>query len=171
MLPVAVPGLVLGLGYIFFFNAPSNPLNPLFGTLALMVVCTIAHFYTVPHLMVVGTLMRTDPEIDMAARALQSTPAGTARRIHLPMLLPTLIDVFGYFFVNAMTTVSALIFLFTANSRVGAIAVVNLLEGSRYGQAAALAVLIMVISMVATGLQLALRAFVLRRQPWRRKTS
>lgn len=170
MLPVAVPGLVLGLGYIFFFNAPSNPLNPFFGTLTLMVVCTIAHFYTVPHLMVVGTLMRTDPEIDMAARALQSTPAGTARRIHWPMLLPTLIDVFGYFFVNAMTTVSALIFLFTANSRVGAIAVVNLLEGSRYGQAAALAVLIMLISMVATGLQLALRAFVLRRQPWRRKT-
>ena len=59
---------------------------------------------------------------------------------------------------------------FTANSRVGAIAVVNLLEGSRYGQAAALAVLIMLISMVAMGLQLTLRAFVLRRQPWRRKT-
>ena len=170
MLPVAVPGLVLGLGYIFFFNAPANPLNPLFGTLALMVVCTIAHFYTVPHLMVVGTLMRTDPEIDLAARALQSTPAGTARRIHLPMLLPTMIDVFGYFFVNAMTTVSALIFLFTANSRVGAIAVVNLLEGSRYGQAAALAVLIMLISVVATTLQIVLRAFILGRQPWRRKT-
>jgi iron(III) transport system permease protein len=169
MLPVAVPGLVLGLGYIFFFNAPANPLNPLFGTLALMIICTIAHFYTVPHLMVVGTLVRTDPEIDMAARALQSTPAGTARRIHLPMLLPTIIDVFGYFFVNAMTTVSALIFLFTANSRVGAIAVVNLLEGSRYGQAAALAVLIMLISVAATALQLALRAFVLGRQPWRRK--
>ena len=170
MLPVAVPGLVLGLGYIFFFNAPSNPLNLLFGTLTLMIVCTIAHFYTVPHLMVVGTLMRTDPEIDMAARALQSTPAGTARRIHLPMLLPTMIDVFGYFFVNAMTTVSALIFLFTANSRVGAIAVVNLLEGSRYGQAAALAVLIMLISVAATTVQIALRAFILGRQPWRRKT-
>jgi iron(III) transport system permease protein len=170
MLPVAVPGLVLGLGYIFFFNEPENPLNPLFGTLSLMIVCTIAHFYTVPHLMVVGTLLRTDAEIDMAARALQSTPAGTARRIHFPMLLPTLVDVFGYFFVNAMTTVSALIFLFTANSRVGAIAVVNLLEGSRYGQAAALAVLIMVISMGATGIQLALRTFILRRQPWRRKT-
>jgi len=170
MLPVAVPGLVLGLGYIFFFNAPDNPLNLLFGTLTLMVVCTIAHFYTVPHLMVVGTLMRTDPEIDMAARALQSTPASTARRIHLPMLLPTMIDVFGYFFVNAMTTVSALIFLFTANSRVGAIAVVNLLEGSRYGQAAALAVLIMLISVVATALQIVLRAFILGRQPWRRKT-
>jgi iron(III) transport system permease protein len=169
MLPVAVPGLVLGLGYIFFFNAPDNPLNLLFGTLTLMVVCTIAHFYTVPHLMVVGTLMRTDPEIDMAARALQSTPASTARRIHLPMLLPTMIDVFGYFFVNAMTTVSALIFLFTANSRVGAIAVVNLLEGSRYGQAAALAVLIMLISVVATALQIVLRAFILGRQPWRRK--
>ena len=169
MLPVAVPGLVLGLGYIFFFNAPANPLNPLFGTLSIMVVCTIAHFYTVPHLMVVGTLLRTDPEIDLAARALQSTPAGTARRIHLPMLLPTMVEAFGYFFVNAMTTVSALIFLFTSNSRVGAIAVVNLLEGSRYGQAAALAVLIMLISVVATALQISLRAFILGRQPWRRR--
>ena len=86
------------------------------------------------------------------------------------MRLPTLIDVFGYFFVKAMTTVPALIFLFTANSRVGAIAVVNLLEGSRYGQAAALAVLIMLISVVATALQIALRTFILGRQPWRRKT-
>jgi iron(III) transport system permease protein len=167
MLPVAVPGLVLGLGYIFFFNAPSNPLNPVFGTVTLMVICTIAHFYTVPHLMVVGTLLRTDPEIDMAARALQSTPTGTARRIHWPVILPTMVDVAGYFFVNAMTTVSALIFLFTANSRVGAIAVVNLLEGSRYGQAAALAVIIMLISIMATLLQIALRAYILKRQPWR----
>ncbi len=167
MLPVAVPGLVLGLGYIFFFNAPANPLNVFFGTLTIMVVCTIAHFYTVPHLMVVGTLLRADPEIDLAARALQSSPAGTARRIHWPMLLPTMIDVCGYFFVNAMTTVSALIFLFTANSRVGAIAVVNLLEGSRFGQAAALAVLIMLISIAVTlGLNI-IKHFILRSQPWR----
>ena len=167
MLPVAVPGLVLGLGYIFFFNAPYNPLHPIFGTVTLMVICTIAHFYTVPHLMVVSTLLRTDPEIDMAARALQSTPAGTARRIHWPVILPTMVDVAGYFFVNAMTTVSALIFLFTANSRVGAIAVVNLLEGSRYGQAAALAVIIMLLSVVATLVQIGLRVFILKRQPWR----
>jgi len=48
-LPMAVPGLVLGLGYIFFFNSPSNPLNFLYGTLAILVINTMAHFYTVAH--------------------------------------------------------------------------------------------------------------------------
>jgi iron(III) transport system permease protein len=171
MLPVAVPGLVLGLGYIFFFNEPANPLNVIYASLAILVLCTVAHFYTVPHLMVVGALLRADPEIDLAARALHATPTYTARRIHLPALLPTLVDVAGYYFVNAMTTVSALIFLFTANTRVGSIVVVNLLEGSRYGQAAALSIVIMLISLLATLVQIAVRTAILKGQPWHRRAS
>ena len=50
LIPMAVPGMVLGLGYIFFFNAPGNPLNFLYGTMAILVLATIAHFYTVSHL-------------------------------------------------------------------------------------------------------------------------
>src|SRR5262249_22380321 len=50
MIPLAVPGLVLGLGYIFFFNAPGNPLNFVYGSMAILVMCSIAHYYTVPHL-------------------------------------------------------------------------------------------------------------------------
>ena len=43
-LPLAVPGLVLGLGYIFFFNNPNNPFNFIYGTMAILVLCTIAHY-------------------------------------------------------------------------------------------------------------------------------
>lgn len=167
MLPVAVPGLVLGLGYVFFFNNPANPLHGLQGTMVLLVVCTVAHFYTVPHLMAVGGLVRLDREIDLAAQALRAGPAGAGRRVYLPYLAPTLVEMFGYFFVNAMTTVSALIFLFNAQTRVAAIAVVNLVEGSRFGQAAAFAVVLMVLSLVATGVQLAVRTLILRSQRWR----
>lgn len=170
MMPVAVPGLVLGLGYIFFFNNPANPLHALQGSLALIILCTVAHFYTVPHLMVVNELLRLDREIDLAAQALRIGPAGTARRIHVPVLLPTLIDVAGYFFVNAMTTVSALIFLFTAQTRPASIAVINLVEGSRIGQASAFAVVIMILSMLAATIQLTLRHLVIRAQGWRRQT-
>ena len=48
---MAVPGMVLGLGYIFFFNAPGNPLNFLYGTMAILVINTVVHYYTVvaPH--------------------------------------------------------------------------------------------------------------------------
>ncbi|WP_439492632.1 putative 2-aminoethylphosphonate ABC transporter permease subunit [Bosea sp. (in: a-proteobacteria)] len=171
MVPVAVPGLVLGLGYVFFFNNPANPLHGLQGTMLLIMLCTVAHFYTVPHLMAVNELQRLDREIDMAAQALRVRPAGAARRVYFPVLMPTLVDVAGYFFVNAMTTVSALIFLFTAQTRVAAIAVINLVEGSRIGQAAAFAVLIMAMSMVATAIQMVLRGLVLRSQNWRRRTT
>jgi iron(III) transport system permease protein len=167
MVPVAVPGLVLGLGYVLFFNNPDNPLHALQGTMLLIILCTVAHFFTVPHLMAVNELLRLDREIDMAAQALRVRPAGAARRVFFPILLPTLIDVAGYFFVNAMTTVSALIFLFTAQTRVAAIAVINLVEGSRIGQAAAFAVFIMAISVVAAAIQLTLRSIVLRAQGWR----
>jgi len=170
MVPVAVPGLVLGLGYVFFFNEPANPLHGLQGTMALMVICSMAHFFTVPHLMAVGGLLQLDREIDLAAKALRAGPVATGRKIHLPVLLPTLIDIAGYFFVNAMTTVSALIFLFTAHTRVAAIAVVNLVEGSRIGQAAAFATVIMLVSIAAALIQTALRAFVHRTQPWRGPT-
>jgi iron(III) transport system permease protein len=169
MVPVAVPGLVLGLGYVFFFNNPGNPLHFLQGTMLVIMLCTVAHFYTVPHLMAVNELLRLDREIDMAAQALRVRPTGAARRVFFPVLLPTLVDVAGYFFVNAMTTVSALIFLFTAQTRVASIAVINLVEGSRIGQAAAFAVVIMAISMVAAAIQLTLRALILRAQAWRRR--
>jgi iron(III) transport system permease protein len=52
MLPMAVPGMVLGLAYIFFFNNPANPLHAIYGTMTILVVCTVTHFYTV------GTLRR-----------------------------------------------------------------------------------------------------------------
>ncbi len=171
MVPIAVPGLVLGLGYVFFFNNPANPLHVLQGSMILLVLCTIAHFYTVPHLMAVGGLVKLDRETDLAARALRSGPVATGRRIHLPVLGPTLVDIAGYLFVNAMTTVSALVFLFNAQTRVAAVAVVNMAEGSRFGQATALAVLIMLICLFATALQMLLRALIVRRQTWRRRTT
>ena len=64
MLPMAVPGLVLGLGYIFFFNAPDNPLNGLYHTLTLLTICTIVHFYTTGHLTAVTALKALDAEFE-----------------------------------------------------------------------------------------------------------
>jgi iron(III) transport system permease protein len=62
MMPMAIPGMVLGLAYIFFFNNPDNPLNTIYGTLAIMVVCTVTHFYTVSHLTAVTALKQMDRE-------------------------------------------------------------------------------------------------------------
>ena len=73
MLPMAVPGLVLGLAYIFFFNSPSNPLHFLYGTMAILVICTVTHFYTVAHLTALTALKQMDREFEPVAASL--TPA------------------------------------------------------------------------------------------------
>ena len=64
MLPMAVPGMVLGLAYIFFFNNPANPLNVIYGTMAILVICTVTHFYTVAHLTALTALKQMDPEFE-----------------------------------------------------------------------------------------------------------
>ena len=70
LIPMAVPGLVLGLGYIFFPSEAANPLNFLYHTMA-MVVCTVVHFYTTGHLTAVTALKALDAEFEAVSASLK----------------------------------------------------------------------------------------------------
>ena len=168
MLPMAVPGLVLGLGYIFFFNAPANPLNGLYHTMTLLTVCTIAHFYTTGHLTAVTALKALDAEFEAVSASLKVPFWVTLRRVTLPICSPALIDIARYFFINAMTTISAVVFLYSPETKVAAIAILNLDEAGEMGAAAAMAVLITAASAAAMLAFTALAWTVDRRtQAWR----
>ena len=142
MLPMAVPGLVLGLGYIFFFNAPANPLNGLYHTVALLTACTIVHFYTTGHLTAVTALKSLDAEFESVSASLKVPFYKTFWRVTLPICTPALVDIARYFFINAMTTISAVVFLYSPQTKVAAIAILNLDEAGEIGAAAAMAILI-----------------------------
>ncbi|WP_295522426.1 putative 2-aminoethylphosphonate ABC transporter permease subunit [uncultured Pseudacidovorax sp.] len=168
MLPMAVPGLVLGLGYIFFFNAPWNPLNGLYQTMGLLVLCTVVHFYTTGHLTMVTALKAIDGEFEAVAASLKVTMFTTVRRVTLPICLPVLLDVSRYFFINAMTTISAVVFLYSPETRLASVAILNLDEAGEIGAAAAMAVLIAGSSAAVTVLYLLLGRWADRRtQRWR----
>jgi iron(III) transport system permease protein len=168
MLPMAVPGLVLGLGYIFFFNAPANPLNGLYHTLALLTVCTIVHFYTTGHLTAVTALKALDPEFESVSASLKVPFFKTFWRVTLPICTPALVDIARYFFINAMTTISAVVFLYSPETKVASIAILNLDEAGEIGAAAACAVLIAGANTIATFLFMALGAWVDKRtQAWK----
>lgn len=168
MLPMAVPGLVLGLGYIFFFNAPGNPLNGLYHTLTLLTLCTIVHFYTTGHLTAVTALKALDGEFEAVSASLKVPFFKTFWRVTLPICTPALVDIARYFFINAMTTISAVVFLYSPGTKVASIAILNLDEAGEIGAAAAMAVLIGVASTIATLLFMALAWWVNRRtQAWR----
>ncbi|WP_255440406.1 putative 2-aminoethylphosphonate ABC transporter permease subunit [Caenimonas sedimenti] len=169
MLPMAVPGLVLGLGYIFFFNEPDNPLNGLYHTVTLLTLCTIVHFYTTGHLTAVTALKSLDGEFEAVSASLKVPFFKTFWRVTLPICTPALVDIARYFFINAMTTISAVVFLYSPETKVASIAILNLDEAGEMGAAAAMAVLIGIASTIATLLFMALAWWVNRRtQAWRR---
>jgi len=168
MLPMAVPGLVLGLGYIFFFNAPTNPLNGLYHTLTLLTVCTIVHFYTTGHLTAVTALKALDAEFESVSASLKVPFYKTFWRVTLPICTPALVDIARYFFINAMTTISAVVFLYAPETKVAAIAILNLDEAGEIGAAAAMAMLIVAANTVATLVFMGLSWWIDRRtQAWK----
>ncbi len=168
MLPMAVPGLVLGIGYILFFNHPANPLNVLYGTMTILVASTIIHYYASSHLTAVTALKQLDNEFESVSASLKVPFYRTFLRVTVPVCLPSLVDIARYYFVNAMTTISAVVFLYSPKTMLASISIVQLDEAGAMGSAAAMATLIVVTSAVITVLSLAIEGLVLRRtQAWR----
>jgi iron(III) transport system permease protein len=170
VIPMAVPGLVLGLGYIFFFNMPSNPLHGMYQSTALLTLCTIVHFYTTGHLTATTALKSLDAEFESVSASLKVPFYKTFWRVTLPICTPAMVDIARYFFINAMTTISAVVFLYSPENKVAAIAILNLDEAGDIGAAAAMAVLIALISACATVFFAWLGWVVDKRtQAWRRR--
>lgn len=107
MMPMAVPGMVLGLSYIFFFNNPDNPFNFIYGTMAILVVSTVTHFYTVAHLTAMTALKQMDREFESVSQSLQQPFYKMFLKVTVPVCSPAILEIAIYLFVNAMTTVSA----------------------------------------------------------------
>ncbi|MDZ4791519.1 MAG: putative 2-aminoethylphosphonate ABC transporter permease subunit [Hyphomicrobiales bacterium] len=170
MIPMAVPGLVLGLAYVFFINAPWNPLGFLYGTILVLAINSIAHFYTVAHLTAVTALKQVDPEFESVSASLKVPVARTFQRVTVPICLPTILDIAVYLFVNALTTVSAVIFLYGSNTKLASIAIVHMDEAGATAAAAAVATMLFCTALGVKLLHLLLDRFVFARfQAWRRR--
>jgi iron(III) transport system permease protein len=170
IIPLAVPGIVLGLSYIFFFNSPDNPLNFLYLTMSILVIATVTHFYTVPHLTALTALKSLDPEFESVSASLKVPFYKTFWRVTVPVSLLTVIDVAIYYFVNAMATVSAVVFLYGSNTKLASISALNMDDAGNTANAAAMGMTIVLTSAAVKGLQLLLmRGLVRRTQAWRRR--
>ena len=170
MLPMAVPGLVLGLAYIFFFNAPANPLNVLYRTMTILVVNTVVHFYTVGHLTALTALRQMDPEFETVSASLKQPFYRTFWRVTVPVCLPSTLDIAIYMFVNAMTTVSGVVFIYGPTTELASISVLNMDDTGEIASAAAMAMMIFYTNVAARGLHLLLARWLEHRtQAWRRR--
>ncbi|MGJ7501407.1 putative 2-aminoethylphosphonate ABC transporter permease subunit [Variovorax sp. ZT5P49] len=168
VLSMAVPGLVLGLGYVMFFNHPANPLNFLYQTMAILIISMVVHYYTSSHLTAVTALKQIDNEFEAVSASLKVPFFKTFLRVTVPVCLPAILDIGRYFFVVSMASLSCAIFLYTPETILASVAIMHLDDAGDIGPAAALASLIVVTStIVCIAYSLLTRVLLSRTQAWR----
>lgn len=170
IIPMAVPGLVLGLGYIFFFNHQANPFSMLYGTMAILVINTIIHYYTVGHMTALTALKQLPAEVEAISASIKMPQYKTFFKVTVPVCAPAILEIAVYLFVNAMTTTSAIVFLYATDTMPASVSVLNMDDAGQTGPAAAMSVMILltaaVIKLVHVGLNKTLDHHT---QAWRKR--
>lgn len=167
MMGIAVPGTIFGIGYLLAFNSPTTlfsvPIIPkltggaaIFGGALAIVMVYVIRSTPAGLRSGVAALQQIDPAIEEASISVGGDQATTFRRITLPLIRPALLTAMIYAFARSMTTVSAILFLTTPQTRIMTQQILNETEAGRFGNAFAYVVVLIVIVLIAIGALFAL---------------
>lgn len=153
LVPAILPGIILGIGYIIAFNLPFGiPALSLTGTSAILVVNILFSNVFVGVLAARAALQRVDRSIDEAAESLGAGLVSRFVKVTLPILLPALLLGTLYVFIDALTTLSSVIFLVSGNHKLASVAIFNHANSGEYGHAAAKSLVLLAFALAAIGL-------------------
>jgi len=122
-------------------------LNFIYGTVAILVLSNIIHYFSVPYLNAAGALKKLDHEFESVAESMKIPRRHTFFRVSVPLSFHAIVEIAMYFFVNSMVTVSALVFLYSANFKIASIAITHMEEAGDISQASAMSLLILFINV------------------------
>lgn len=146
MLSFAIPGTVVGVSYILAFNVPPIELT---GTGLILVICFVFRNMPVGVRAGIATLSQIDKSLDEASLTLGARSFTTMRRVVLPLLRPAIVAAMVYSFVRAMTAVSAVIFLVSAQYNLATAYIVGRVEAGEFGLAIAYSSVLIVVMLLA----------------------
>lgn len=146
MMTFALPGTVVGIGYILAFNTPPLVLT---GTALIIGLAFVFRNMPVGIRAGIASLQQIDHSIEEASTNLGASTTRTFTRITLPMILPAMFAGMAYSFVKCMTAISAVIFLVSGKWQLVTVKILAEIDNGNFGTAAALAVLVILISLAA----------------------
>lgn len=143
----AVPGIVLGLSYVLVFKG-----SPIYGTMAILIMVNTVHFISSPYLMMYNSLSKLNENLEAVGDTLGIGRVHMVKDVFIPMCRGTLLEMFSYFFVNCMMTISAVSFLATAVNKPVAL-MINQFEAQMQLECAAIVSLaILVVNLTMKGI-------------------
>jgi iron(III) transport system permease protein len=149
VMPAAIPGLVMGLGYILAFN---KPYYIFYGTPWIVVICIVICNFTLGILSSISNLRNIDPSIEEASISLGGDTIRTFFKIIFPLSRVAFFQNFVYFFMRSMTTISAVVFLVSATVHLAAIEIIMLDNDGWTASANAMCTCIIVLVLIMLGL-------------------
>lgn len=139
-----IPGMVLGLAFLFCFSGTN-----LQNTFTILIICNVIHFFSTPYLMMKNSLAKMNASWETTAMLMGDNWAKTILRVVTPNAMSTIIDVFSYYFVNAMVTVSAVIFIAGARTMVITTKIKELQYYNKFNEVFVLSLLILFTNLAA----------------------
>lgn len=141
-----IPGMVIGIAYMLVFSGTT-----LQNTFFLIIICNMIHYFSTPYLMIKNALLKLNTSWEATAKLLGDSWGKTLLRIITPNMSSTLMEVFGYYFVNAMVTVSAVIFIAGARTMVITTKIKELQYFMKFNEIFVLSILILLTNLCMKG--------------------
>lgn len=143
----SIPGMVIGISFLFAFSGTS-----LQTTFIIIVICNMIHFFSTPYVMAKNTLGKMNTSYETTAMLMKDSWTKTIRRVVIPNSKSTILEMFSYYFINSMVTISALIFIVGARTSVLTTKIKELQHFAKFDEIFVLSILILFTNLLMKGL-------------------
>ena len=142
-----IPGMVIGIAFLFAFSG-----TPLQSTFWIIILCNMIHFFSTPYVMAKNTLGKLNTSYETTAMLMGDSWFKTIRRVVVPNSKSTILEMFSYYFINSMVTISALIFIVGAKIAVLTTKIKELQHFAKFDQIFVLSLLILLTNLLVKGI-------------------
>lgn len=146
MISAAIPGLVLGLSYVITFKR-----SPMYGTIIILIMVNLVHFISSPYLMMYNSLSKANGNLEDVGHTMGISRAYMIKDVFIPMTKNTIIEMFSYFFVNCMMTISAVSFLANTSNKPISLMINQFEAQMQLESAAVVSLMILMINLIIKG--------------------
>ena len=143
---LAVPGLVLGLGFFYLFD---NTRGWFMDTIIILVVVNIIHYFSSPYLMAKNAFEKINKDYETVGDTLGISRASLFFKVMIPNSISTIVQMFSYLFINSMITISAVSILCSADTTPLSVSINTYEQQGQYENQAVVSAIILLVNIAA----------------------